>query len=565
MKPFNKIFISLGVAAASLGLGSCVGDLDLMPTNPTDFTADKFAADPARYMDEVFGNIYASFATQGFTNDGKGPITQFNSGFGVFNRAIFHLEEVPTDEADWLSASDAEFGDLQYTIPTPSTVAIAGAYQRLTINITLCNDFIRTVNQGMFQLNTDELKQKAQEYVRQAKILRSGCYFYLIDLFGNVPYADEGTDVGAVPAQLKRTELFDIVTRTLEDISAEYNGNNQTRYGFVGLDAADALLVKFYLNAEVYTGTAMWDKCLAKCNEIIGRHKGKGFQGSGLCNNYHQNFSYNNDQFAIGGEGEANEILWTIPANNPELVSWGGATLLINGYLGEPKSGINGVKAVCDPSLVNCASASWSCMTGRREFVEVFDWDETYTQSPDQRVRFWYTAKQGFNINNDNIGSTDHYGNNGYLTIKYNNWYINDDGSIDEALSPVKLDASSSDYAMIRLAEVYLSAAEAALHGAGSHSDALTWVNYIRERAGLTPWQATELNLYSLEQERQRELYCENTRRTDLIRYGKFISGYTWSWKNKVRNGADLPAHYVLYPLPDFVCTGAGYTQNPGY
>ncbi len=564
MKLFKKIFMSLGVAAAAMSLGSCVNDLDLMPTNPSDFTADKFASDPARYMDEVLANIYSSFATQGFTNDGKGPITQLNPGFAVFNRAVFNLEEIPTDEADWLSATDLEFGQIQYGIPTASTEAVSGCYARLTVNITLCNDFIRTVNQGMFFLNTPELEAKAVEYVRQAKILRSAAYFYLIDLFGNVPYADETTDVGAVPAQLTRAQIFNLVTATLEDVSAEYAGNNKAAYGFVGLDAADALLVKYYLNAEVFTGTPMWDKCLAKSKTLINRLKGNGFKNSGLCNNYFQNFGYNNNLYATGGAGDVNEIIWVIPYEQPELTTWGGTTLLINAWLGSPKTGLNGVAATCDPGRVNSRGA-WSCMTARRQFTEVFDWDETYSTSPDQRVRFWYTAADGFNIDNPTIGTTDEYGNNGFIPIKYNNWWINDDGSIDMAKSPDALDQSATDYCMIRLAEIYLSAAEAALHGAGSPSEALEWTNLIRERAGLTPWQASELNLVSLQQERQRELYSENCRRTDLIRYGKYTSGYNWAWKNRVRNGSDLPEHYALYPLPDFVINGAGYTQNPGY
>lgn len=566
MKLFNKIFMSLGVAGVAMGLGSCIGDLDLMPTNPSDFTADKFEADPAGYMDRVLADVYYSFAGQGWTNDGKGPITQLNPGFAVFNRAIFNLQEVPTDEADWLSATDQEFGTIQYAIPTTNNEAIGGCYARLTVNATLCNDFIRTVNDGQFFLNTPELEARAQEYVRQCKILRAACYYYLIDLFGSVPYADENTAIGGTPAQLSRAEIFDLVTRTLEDVVAEYNalGNPRAKYGFVGVDAAEALLVKFYLNAEVYTGKAMWNECLAKCRNLIGRHSGAGFKNSGLCENYFQNFAYNNDMYAIGGAGDVNEILWTIPYEEPELLTWGGTTIMIDAFLGSPSVGLNGQAAHCDLGRVNSAGG-WSCVSARRQFVEVFDWDPSYTISPDQRVRFWFTAADGFNIENDNIGTTDEYGNNGYIAIKYNNWYINNDGSIDATKSPGPQNQSPTDYCMIRLAEIYLSAAEAALHGAGTPTEALEWTNLIRERAGLAPWQASELNLVSLQEERQRELYTENTRRTDLIRYGKWISGYNWAWKNRVRNGSDLPAHLNLYPIPDYVVKGAGYTQNPGY
>ena len=51
MKTLNKIFLSLGVVAATLSLGSCVGDLDLLPTDPNTTTSANFAENPEKYMD----------------------------------------------------------------------------------------------------------------------------------------------------------------------------------------------------------------------------------------------------------------------------------------------------------------------------------------------------------------------------------------------------------------------------------------------------------------------------------------------------------------------------------
>ncbi len=554
--------MSLGLAA-SLGLGSCTGDLDLLPTDPNNLTANKFAEDPEGYMNAVLADCYLNFVTEGVKDNTT--VTKFNGGMAVFQRAIFILEEIPTDEANWISTNDAEYGTLQFAIPTTNNTVIGGCYSRLLINVTLCNDFIRTVNQGLFHLNTPELQEKAAEYVRQAKILRSAAYYYLIDLYGNVPYADENTEIGSIPAQRSRADLYRIVTETLEQVSAEYNGRNDAKYGFVGLDVADALLVKFYLNAGVYTGTPQWDKCLAKSKEIINRHKGHGFEESGLCEKYHHNFCFNNSQYVNGNDGSPiSEILWALPVKDPELNTYGGASLLTNGYLGSPKAGLNGKPAVCDQSRVNCYNG-WGCMTARKEFTQVFDWNATYTKSPDERTRFWYTAADGFNIENDKL-VLDEFGNNGFLPIKYCNWALDANGDIDAAASPNPApNQSPTDYAMIRLAEIYLSAAEAALQGAGSREEALEYTNLIRKRAGMPAWSASELSLQSLQQERQRELYTECTRRTDLIRYGKWISGYNWAWKNNVRGGSDLPPHYDLYPLPVSIISIAGYQQNPNY
>lgn len=125
------------------------------------------------------------------------------------------------------------------------------------------------------------------------------------------------------------------------------------------------------------------------------------------------------------------------------------------------------------------------------------------------------------------------------------------------------VDPLGIDYPMIRLAEIYLSAAEAALNGGGDQATALKYVNYIRERAQMEPY--ININSGELQKERQRELYTECTRRTDLVRYGKWISGYTWNWKYNSKYGRDFPERFVVYPLPTAVCERNGYVQNPNF
>ena len=71
-----------------------------------------------------------------------------------------------------------------------------------------------------------------EEFCRQARIIRGLMYFYLIDNFGNVPYADENVTVGSVAPQLSRDfnegrrTVFDRVVADLEDIVAWYKTND---------------------------------------------------------------------------------------------------------------------------------------------------------------------------------------------------------------------------------------------------------------------------------------------------------------------------------------------------
>ena len=67
--------------------------------------------------------------------------------------------------------------------------------------------------------------------------------------------------------------------------------------------------------------------------------------------------------------------------------------------------------------------------------------------------------------------------------------------------------------------------------------------------------------------ERARELSWEATRRTDLIRFGKFAGAdYVWAFKGGEVDGVALDAYRELYPIPNAdIILNPNLTQNPGY
>lgn len=568
----NKLFLAGSFLAASLTLGSCVGDLDLLPTDKNQMTPDQFAKNPAAFLDQAIAGVYLQYATYGVNGDAA--VKNFDGGMSTFQRSVWILEEIPTDEASWIP-NDVDYGTFQYGIIPAGNTAVMGTYSRLFINIALCNQFIQTVNAGYFNIaDNAELKAKADEYIRQARILRAGAYFYAIDCFGNVPYADENVGMGVVAPQLStnfaegRRLVTEKVIADLEDIVAWYNANdpnNIPEYGQVGLDVAESLLVKFYLNAEVYTGTAQWDKCYQHAENVIKRVGKGGYNNSGLLKGYFQNFGADNKKYAYSKGCAGNEIIWTIPqeqtSQNPNgegLMSYANSTFMCNAWIGDAPAD---KPWKCTMAEYNSGNG-WKCIVARPEFVEKFEWDANYAVSPDIRTKWWKTAKDGFEMQNKSLTQAD-WGQNGYLAVKYTNWAIDENNEIDYANSPAATDQLGGDYAMIRLAEIYLSAAEAALNGAAGQEKALEYVNLIRGRVGQAP--LPNIDLYQLQNERCRELYTECTRRSDLIRYGKWISGYTWSWKNQVRKGADFAPEFIVYPLPSTIAARNGYTQNPNY
>ncbi|MBQ7211206.1 MAG: RagB/SusD family nutrient uptake outer membrane protein [Muribaculaceae bacterium] len=561
MKKFNKLFLTFGLVAA-FGLSSCINDLDQVPKDQNSLTSEKFKEDPEGYMNAVLAECYLSFATTGTGGaSGSANIQGFDGGMGTFQRAVFNLNEIPTDEADWLSVSDSHMNaSVQYCVFPANNACIYGTYSRLTINASVCNEFIRTVQNGKFGL-PEELKEKAENYCNQARVLRSLAYFYLIDLFGNVPYADETLAAGAVPPQYTRAEAYAKVVADLEAASAALPDADPA-YGYVGKDAADALLAKFYLNAGVFTGTPQYQKCWDKCQEIIKRHQGGGFEGSGLANSYTGLFAANNDKYAAGGSNKAeNELIWIIPCDGENLTSYAGSSFLINAWV---TAATSDSEWQIQPSEYNMAGSGWKCMLARKQFVEKFDWNDDGT-SPDLRTALWKTSADGFKLDNTGMIQGD-YGN-GFVAVKYTNFAYDNDGNIDFDNSPSPADFSNADVAVIRLAEIYLTAAECNVVGnVGDASAALEYVNLIRRRAGLENWTLTDLTADNLLDERCRELYQENCRRTDLVRFNKFTgSAYIWNFKGGVKDGTSIASTLNLYPIPDTVVKLAGYTQNPGY
>ncbi len=556
MKSLNKFFIALGVTA-SAGLASCTGDLDNPVINYTDMTPETFAQDPKGYMDRVLAECYQGLATSGYGGPGSSIISGGDAGANSFTRAVFVCNELTTDEFAW-----KQFGDAgQYELATMQFAADNGVmyttYSRLYTQVALCNEFIRTVDGGKFYL-TEDLLPIAEEYKRQAKVLRGLAYFYAIDMFGNAGYSDETMAAGTAPAQMKRADLYNKVVTDLEAVSAAWGDSYvEPAYGYVGKEACDALLVKFYLNAEEFTGVAAYDKCWTLANKIINHHKGAGFNGSGLAESYKAVFGANNDEYMAQGS-RVNEIIWGIPQDGQELQNYGGTTFYMAAGSSTSTPGVNMTNATTN------LNASWTCMNAREQLSRRFDFDDQ-GYSLDARAELWITNAHGAKITNLDITNFSE----GFVPVKYTNYAYDEYGMIDEAKTPSATEAfADADWCVIRLAEIYLSAAESYILGqAGDQAAALEYVNYIRERANVEPWTVADLTPDNILDERSRELYGENCRRTDLVRHGKYAGGaYNWNWKGNVgEGGAATPAHMDIFPIPSTVISFQGYTQNPGY
>lgn len=546
-----------GLMVAAAGFSACTGDLDVPVKNPNQLTSEEFKNDPEGYLNRCLAEIYQGLATAGNGGAGSSILGFGDAGAGSFTRTVFNLEEMTTDNYSWLQFNDAGYYELVTMNYAPDNEIMYANYSRLYAEIALCNQFIRTVQAGSFGL-PENLQARAEENIRQAKIVRGLAYFYAISAYGNAGYVDEESGAGSTPQQLSRAELYNRVVSTLEQVSSEYGDSYTTpAYGYVGKEACDALLTKFYLNAATWTGTPAYDKCWNLAQKIIANHNG-GFNNSGLAESYIALFGANNHEYAAGGS-RVNEIIWTIPQDGMNLQAYGGSTFYIAASCGS----FDNISSVTDCNL----NAQWTCMVARQQLSEMFSWDAE-GNALDKRASLWKTKKDGFSIDNSTIMGNAGYGK-GYAPIKYTNYAYTVDGQRDLTASPDgNANAfSDADWTVIRLAEVYLNAVESyILGGAGSADKAVEYINYIRERAGLSDWSASDLTANNILAERNRELYGENDRRTALVRHNKYAgNAYVWNWKGGAWNGVGTDEKYNLFPIPTKVVSFSKYTQNPGY
>ena len=117
---------------------------------------------------------------------------------------------------------------------------------------------------------------------------------------------------------------------------------------------------------------------------------------------------------------------------------------------------------------------------------------------------------------------------------------------------------------------MYLIYAEAVVRGGagGTNVKALEYMNNLRDRAYQnTTNRFTSITLDNVLNERQRELYWEGCRRTDLIRFDKFTgNNYLWPWKGGVKDGTAVPGYRALYPIPAAeIISNPNLKQNTGY
>jgi starch-binding outer membrane protein, SusD/RagB family len=506
------------ISASVLILSACNDDLNQYPN--IEETSVSVYSNPDNYI-MALAKCYASFVTAGQEKGGGDADLSSNNGYD-YMRCYFNMQEAGTEEigSTWIEGDN--IGDLTYLTWDASDPWVADMYYRCYYSISLCNEFLKHCTDEAISGFTETQQSTIKTYRAEARFLRAMAYSHALDLFHNIPYADE-TTIGSskLPEQWASSKIFTFIESELKDCSESMLDVDNCEYGHAPRAAAWMLLARLYLNAETYEAGDHYADCMTYCQKVMD-------EGYVLESEYAKLFNASNDQRV----GKGHEIIFPLVVNSTSVVSWGATTYLVCGEVDTD----NGPAA----STVGCASA-WSMFRIRGELSALFDLNN------DDRAMLYTTGQTQYMDN----GVTDRTG--GYFVTKWSN--LTDDGEVS---SNTSTDGVDTDFPMFRLADAYLMYAESAARTNTNLSTALGYVNELRSNRNAA--SVTENDLIATTDnipfkffldERGRELYWECVRRTDLIRFGCFTgSNYLWQWKGGVREGAAVADKYNVYPKP---------------
>lgn len=514
-------------------------DLDLSPKGGDieSITFEDFNGYQS-YIAKVYGSLTLT-GQQGPA--GQGDLSIINDeGFSSYLRVWWKAQELTTDEAI-IAWSDSGIRDLHNHAWGADNQFVRVLYYRIFYTISLANDFIRVATNLPEGLTADEIA-KIDEFVAEARFIRAFSYWHALDHFRNVALITSITS--NLPSQQKPQEVFDFIESELIDIEDNLLEPGQTNHPYGRIDKATAwmLKAKLLLNSEVYTGVDRYADVITEVNKIVNAGT------YSLAPNYQELFMGDNHV-------RTDEIIWPIVHDGLVSQTWGGTTTIIRGGIGGAMSDGDG-----EAEATYGVPSGWAGYRTTSALVNLFPGAATDPDgaSVDNRAIF-FTEGQTLEI----VDFTNF--NHGWPAPKFNNI------EASTGLRAPGTEWVSTDYPVFRLADAYLMLAEAEVQENGAISGTtLTFLNDLRLRAygdNSGAITAGDVDLDWILDERGREFYLEASRRTDLVRHGKFSGGsYIWPWKGGVAEGTSTPPHLDIFPIPSSdLIANSNLKQNDGY
>jgi hypothetical protein len=430
---------------------------------------------------------------------------------------------------------------------TPQDGAVNNAWDVMYRGVGICNDLIITFRNAKEAEEPAVSPEEADAFIAELRALRAMYYYWLMDIFGNIPIVTEPedpTNIDLSPATQPRADVFAFIVSELNEVSSLLpKEHGVSTYGRVNYYTAQAILAKVYLNAEVYIGAARWAEAVAACDELINSNQ------FALTDNYFDNFAADNDNGSAG----TSENIFVIPFDAVQAPGFNLHHMTMH---------------YSNQATFQLQESPWNGYCTLADFYNSYD---------DADLR---KGEFGVQLGEGNFFAGPQFGADGTTRLTDTGFETEDPDGAPLTFTPelnelepnalrqagVRIhkfevpngapNSLSADFPIFRYSDILLMKAEALWQQNNGSQDALDLANQVRARAGVAEFPS--LNADNLLAERGREMFFEGWRRQDLIRFGR----YNDSWYGKP---ASDPTKNI-FPIPQAkINTNPNIVQNPGY
>ena len=572
-----KQYIIGSMLLSSILLASC--SLDETPRSK--FSEEEAFSTPKLVYVNTVANVYSSIGNGLYGSDGGSVHTfqEFSSDASI----------IPGRQGDWVD------GGAWQNIFLHNFESSVSKYNDVWNNlyrvIGLANSSIDRLNKYLGE------HPEYADYVYELRALRAVYYYYVMDLFGQVPLVVSSEVSANEVEQSNRSDVFKFVTSELAEciphLSDSKSQNEGEYYGRITKAVAYMCMAKCAINAPVYTidDTAPTSYCAFVGTDKSGKATASEEQGKtvsemgkninitldGETRNAWETAVYCADQIAsLGYRLQPSYADNFIVANQNSVENiWTRPNDCVNYKIED----YNIVRTLHYNHGGAIGYQGWNGACSSKQQMLVYGYG---TANPDPRLKLnFYTDKDYMEETGKAVedGATDKPLEYMPLAVKVDFSAADDPHAMKCAGARMKkyeFDKSTTqqysfnnDLVIWRYADALLLKAEAE-YRMGNKAEALTIVNEVRARVAATP--RTELTLNDILDERMLELAWEGVRRPDQIRFCTFTEPTADRFKGVTHNASagdyndDTQGYTMVYPIPYAVLNlNKKLDQNPGY
>ncbi|KAA0992166.1 RagB/SusD family nutrient uptake outer membrane protein [Dyadobacter aurulentus] len=482
----------------------------------------------------------------------------------------YNIAETGTDI--WTSGAGEVYRDLtQYLNLQGSNAALTNEWRELYAAVNLCNGGINRIEGAGLPAAIRPVREG------ELRFLRAFYYWHIVETWGGVHFTTDET--GGIVTTANKTPVETFYNQIFEDLKTAVANlpATQPQYGRVTKGAAQAFLARMYLTR------GMNKEALDMAEAVLNGNYGYQLE-SNFANLWNM------------GNLKSKEVIYTVDyAANLALNDLSNSTF--NPY-GHGRGSNNAhllflMKYDDRPGMIRDLpnGRPFNRYMPTRFLLDLFSENDARYES--SFMETWYansaTLPAGIAkgdtavyVTRKNIPDAIENSKK-YQTYDRDDVYMADGlvkdnlryPTLSKFMDPTRASLneaqSARDVFVIRLAEVYLIAAEAQLQ-LGNKAEAARHINIIRTRAA-KPGKAAAMQITAADvtldfilDERARELAGEQLRWFDLKRTGKLVERVK---KYAPDNAINIQEHHVLRPIPqtqlDAVVNKAEFKQNEGY